>query len=489
VSTVGSTAERVEAAIVATKRLNPTLNAYLHLDLEGARAEAAEFDALEAAGVAPGPLAGMPVCIKDIVDVAGMPTTAGGADWMRHPDEDATVVARLRAAGAVVVGKGNTNEFACGIDGRNPHKGDCHNPWDPARLSGGSSSGPAAAVAAGMAAGGVGSDTSGSIRVPAALCGVVGIRPTRGLVPADGVVPLAWSLDSVGPLAADVASAALLLDVLAGRPPAPAPRPEVAGLRLGVAMSLMDLAEEPVAEAIDAAIAGLREAGAEIVDCALPHLGRATAIHRIVQASEVAAAHAPWFQRQRAQPARLPDRHGPRRGARGPAGRPAADRPTGLRGAPAAGRRGGRVERRANPPAVLVGSKLSMRLLVLTDDPSADTKLHEPLEEIAAGEELEVKVVAPIRPESTLDLVTGDLDDAKADAEERAESTAKESKEAEVVTRADATVGDADQLLALGDALAEFEADHIVLVDPDDEGLAAAARGRFGLPVTELSAG
>ncbi|HEX3736851.1 MAG TPA: amidase, partial [Solirubrobacterales bacterium] len=150
---MGPAAERVEAAIDATKRLNPTLNAYLHLDLEGARAEAAEVDALQAAGVAPGPLAGMPVCIKDIVDVAGMPTTAGGADWVRHPDEDATVVARLRAAGAVVIGKGNTNEFACGIDGRNPHKGDCRNPWDPARLSGGSSSGPAAAVAAGMAAG------------------------------------------------------------------------------------------------------------------------------------------------------------------------------------------------------------------------------------------------------------------------------------------------------------------------------------------------
>jgi len=241
----------------------------------------------------------MPVCVKDIVDVAGMPTTAGGADWVRRPEEDATVVARLRAAGAVVVGKGNTNEFACGIDGRNPHKGDCRNPWDPARLSGGSSSGPAAAIAAGMADGGIGSDTGGSIRVPAALCGVVGIRPTRGLVPTDGVVPLAWSLDAVGPLARDVTGAALLLDVLAGRPPTPAPRPEVAGLRLGSAASLTRLAEEPVADALDAATAGLREAGAEIVDRDLPDLDRAMAIHRIVQACEVAAVHAPWFERQR----------------------------------------------------------------------------------------------------------------------------------------------------------------------------------------------
>jgi aspartyl-tRNA(Asn)/glutamyl-tRNA(Gln) amidotransferase subunit A len=312
VSAVATAADRVEAAIAATERLNPSLNAYLHVDFEGARAEAAEVDAVEAArgaiadelGAPLGPdperpLAGLPVCVKDIVDVAGMPTTAGGADWVRHPDEDATVVARLRAAGAVVVGKGNTNEFACGIDGRNPHKGDCRNPWDPARLSGGSSSGPAAAVAAGMAAGAVGSDTSGSIRVPAALCGVVGIRPTRGLVPADGVVPLAWSLDAVGPLAPDVAGAALLLDVLAGRPPAPAPQPEVAGLRLGTATALMDLAEEPVADAIGAAAAGLREAGAELLDCDIPDLERATAVHRIVQAVEVAAVHAPWFERRR----------------------------------------------------------------------------------------------------------------------------------------------------------------------------------------------
>jgi hypothetical protein len=129
-----------------------------------------------------------------------------------------------------------------------------------------------------------------------------------------------------------------------------------------------------------------------------------------------------------------------------------------------------------------------MRLLILSADPSAETNLREPLEEIGDGEDLEVKVVAPIRPESTLDLVTGDIDEAKASAEERAESAAQESEAAATVSRADADVGDADQLLAIADALAEFEAEHIVLVDPDDEGLAAAARERFGLPVTELSA-
>jgi hypothetical protein len=130
-----------------------------------------------------------------------------------------------------------------------------------------------------------------------------------------------------------------------------------------------------------------------------------------------------------------------------------------------------------------------MRLLVLTDDPSAATNLREPLEEIATDEELEVKVVAPIRPESTLDLVTGAVDDARAGAEARAERAAGQSEETELVTHADSDVGDADQLLALADALAEFEAEHIVLVDPDDEALAGAARERFDLPVTELSPG
>jgi Asp-tRNA(Asn)/Glu-tRNA(Gln) amidotransferase A subunit family amidase len=305
VSGLGSVSERVEAAIEAAERSNPTINAYLHLDPEGARAAAAEQDAIDAArGVAAGadpkrPLAGMPICVKDIVDVAGMPTTAGGAGWIRHPDTDATVVARLRAAGAIVVGKGNTNEFACGIDGRNPHKGDCRNPHDPERLSGGSSSGPATAVASGMAEAAVGTDTSGSIRVPAALCGVVGIRPTRGLVPSAGVVPLAWSLDAVGPLARDVATAARVLDTMVGRE-RPAPAPRVSGMRIGLATELLDLAEEPVAEAIEATVGHLREQGAEVVDVALPDLGgRGAAIHRIIQCCEVAAVHAPWFAEQR----------------------------------------------------------------------------------------------------------------------------------------------------------------------------------------------
>ncbi len=294
VTWIDSPSEWVETALAQIERFNPNLNAYLHVDAEAARA-AVDTEPVRAAESI---TAGMPICVKDIVDVAGMPTTAGGAEWVRHPDRDATVVARLKAAGAIVVGKGNTNEFACGIDGRNPHKGDCRNPWDETRLTGGSSSGPAAAVMADMAAAAIGTDTSGSIRVPAALCGVVGIRPTRGLVPTEGVLPLSWSLDAVGPIAKDVAGAAHVLDLMTGRE-TPSPRPEVRGLRLGLATELVALCEEPVAEAIGRAVEALREEGATVVEVALPDLTRAIAIHRIVQCCEVAAAHATWFERQR----------------------------------------------------------------------------------------------------------------------------------------------------------------------------------------------
>ncbi|HEY0279184.1 MAG TPA: amidase [Solirubrobacterales bacterium] len=294
VSWMESPTEWVETVLAQIEEFDPVINSYLHVDADGARAATGS----EPVRAAPSITAGMPICVKDIVDVAGMPTTAGGAEWVRRPDRDATVVARLKAAGAIVVGKGNTNEFACGIDGRNPHKGDCRNPWDPTRLTGGSSSGPAAAVAADLAAAAIGTDTSGSIRVPAALCGVAGIRPTRGLVPADGVVPLAWSLDAVGPLAKDVAGVSYLLDLMTGRESPPA-RPEVRGMRLGLATELLAICEEPVAEAIGLAVETLREEGAEIVEVALPDLERANAIHRIVQCCEVAAAHASWFERQR----------------------------------------------------------------------------------------------------------------------------------------------------------------------------------------------
>jgi aspartyl-tRNA(Asn)/glutamyl-tRNA(Gln) amidotransferase subunit A len=288
--------EAVATALAQVERLNPELNAYLHVDADGALA-AAEGD--PEPPDAERPLAGVPICVKDVIDVAGMPTTAGAAGWSRRPSADAVAVARLRAAGAIVIGKGNTNEFAYGIDGKNPHRGDCRNPYDPGRMSGGSSAGPAVATATGMAWAGVGTDTTGSIRMPAALCGVVGIRPTRGLVPTAGVVPLAWSYDTVAPLARTVADAALLLDVLAGRLVAKPPAPDAGGLRLGLATELLALADEPVAARIRATAEGLAGGGAAVQERSVPDPSRATAVHRIVQAAEAAAAHAPWFEEQR----------------------------------------------------------------------------------------------------------------------------------------------------------------------------------------------
>ena len=209
-----SAVEAVDRALAQIER--DDLGAWLTLDPAHARRRAHEIDALRASGER-GALLGAPVAVKDIIDAAGFPTTGGGDGWVRMPETDATVVARVRAAGGVVLGKTATNEFAFGIDGTNPHHPPCRHPRDPARLPGGSSSGSTVAVATGQAAVGLGSDTSGSLRVPAALCGVLALRPTPGRVPRDGVLPLAPIYDVVGPIAATHEDLARMFAVLAGR--------------------------------------------------------------------------------------------------------------------------------------------------------------------------------------------------------------------------------------------------------------------------------
>jgi aspartyl-tRNA(Asn)/glutamyl-tRNA(Gln) amidotransferase subunit A len=291
-----SAAELVEGVLARIEARGDELGAYLYLDAHGARRQAGR--------PRDGPLAGIPLCVKDVIDVAGMPTTAGAAGWTRRPAADAPVVARLRRAGAVIVGKGHTNEFAYGIDGRNPHHGDAANPHDPARLPGGSTSGPAAATAAGLALAGVGTDTSGSLRVPASLCGVVALRPTLGALPRAGVVPLAWSYDVVGPVARSAADAALLLAVMRGEPveaEVDGGRP-LEGLRIGLAEQLVAERCEPyVAASVDRALAVLRELGAEVAPARFELLHRTGAVHRVVQMSEAASIHGPWFADQAAR--------------------------------------------------------------------------------------------------------------------------------------------------------------------------------------------
>ena len=251
---------------------------------EQAREAADAVDAAVASGRDPGPLAGVPVALKDNLCTRGIPTTCSSRileGW--RPPYDATVVSRLRQAGAVVVGKTNLDEFAMGSSTENSAFGPTRNPHDPGRVPGGSSGGSAAAVAAGFAPLALGSDTGGSIRQPAALCGVVGAKPTYGLVSRYGLVAFASSLDQIGPFARTVADAAALLEVIAGHDPAdstslaapPPPLVEVTGmgvegLRLGVVSELMDGVEPAAAAAVSAAAAALEQAGAKVGEASVP---------------------------------------------------------------------------------------------------------------------------------------------------------------------------------------------------------------------------
>jgi aspartyl-tRNA(Asn)/glutamyl-tRNA(Gln) amidotransferase subunit A len=199
------------------EKLNPALNAFITVMAESALADAQAAETEIARGQWRGPLHGIPVALKDLIDTAGVRTTAASALYKdRVPLEDAEVVRRLRQAGAVIVGKNNLHEWAYGASSLVSYFGDMHNPWDVGRITGGSSGGSAAAVVAGMAYAAIGTDTAGSIREPAALCGCVGLKPTYGRVPSRGVIALSLSLDHVGPLTATVADAAIVLQAIAG---------------------------------------------------------------------------------------------------------------------------------------------------------------------------------------------------------------------------------------------------------------------------------
>src|SRR5579859_7056417 len=202
--------QRIEAG-------NAALNAFITVMAESALEEARAAEAEILRGEWRGALHGIPVALKDLIDTAGVRTTAASALYKdRVPAQDAEVVRRLRQAGAVIVGKNNLHEFAYGGSSLVSYFGDVHNPWDGGRIAGGSSGGSAAAVVAGMACAAIGTDTAGSIREPAALCGCVGIKATYGRVPSRGVIPLSTSLDHVGPFAASVEDAALVLQAIAG---------------------------------------------------------------------------------------------------------------------------------------------------------------------------------------------------------------------------------------------------------------------------------
>jgi aspartyl-tRNA(Asn)/glutamyl-tRNA(Gln) amidotransferase subunit A len=257
------------------------LNAYITVLADEALAEAD-------AGPPDGPLRGVPLAVKDVIDVAGVRTTAASEILRdRVAERDAVVIERLRAAGAIVLGKLNLHEFAYGALSTSPHFGPVRNPWAPDRVAGGSSGGSGAAAAAGLAAGTLGTDTAGSIRIPAAFCGVTGHRPTTGLVPNEGVVPVAWSFDTVGPIARSAEDCAVLLQAIAPHLAAPA----AGAPRIGLVTSLVGQADSRVAAAAEEAA---RELSAEPVDA--PVLRHAGLIQQLMMLPEAATAHLPWLR-------------------------------------------------------------------------------------------------------------------------------------------------------------------------------------------------
>jgi len=235
------------------------------------RDEADASDRLRAAGIVPSPIAGLPISVKDLFDLAGDVTTAGSVILKDAPPatEDAPAIGRLRRAGAIIIGRTNMTEFAYSGLGLNPHYGTPRNPWDRAtgRIPGGSSSGAAISVTDGMAAAAIGTDTGGSVRIPSALCGLTGFKPTARRITRQGAYPLSHSLDSIGPLAPTVSCCAVLDGVLADQESALTCPPPLAGLRLGVPQTLVqDNIEDYVATTFAAALASLSRAGAHIKD-------------------------------------------------------------------------------------------------------------------------------------------------------------------------------------------------------------------------------
>ena len=259
--------------------------AFIKVHADSARADADHADRLRSAGVVRSSLDGLPISIKDLFDVAGQVTRAGSKILAGSPPAvaDAPAVARLRAAGAVIVGRTNMVEFAFGAVGTNPHFGTPRNPWDrkTGRVPGGSSSGAAVSVADGMAVMGLGTDTGGSVRLPAALCGIAGFKPTARRVSRDGAFPLSYTLDSIGPLANSVGCCAAYDAMLANEPDASLAEIPARGLRLLLPQSsaLEDL-DPQVAKAFDAAIAALSRAGAVIIERAVPAFNRDAAYFR-----------------------------------------------------------------------------------------------------------------------------------------------------------------------------------------------------------------
>lgn len=314
--------ELTQACLKRIERLDGKLISFItvsaELALEQARqAEQELMHSQEQANEALGTLHGVPLALKDLFETEGVRTTAGSLFYAKHvPSEDATVVRKLRAAGAVMLGKTNMHEIALGLTSVNPHYGACRNPWALDHVAGGSSGGSAAALAARFCPGALGTDTGGSIRVPAALCGVVGLKPTFGRVSLRGVIPLSWNLDHVGPMARRVRDVALLLQVIAGYDPREPNSVNIpmedysANIAKGVKGWHIALAEdeyfapteEAVQQAVNQAALVLQKCGAHVERVAFPGAHQAALANGLMVTADAAAFHA---ERLRTQPGKF----------------------------------------------------------------------------------------------------------------------------------------------------------------------------------------
>lgn len=296
-----SPVDLVEVSLKRIERWSPELNVFLTVLAENARRQAKVAEREIRRGRAKSPLHGIPVSLKDNFWTRGVRTTAGSTilgNWV--PNADSDVAKSLAEAGAILLGKTNMHEFAYGITGENPHYGSSRNPWAPERISGGSSGGSVVAVALGMCAGSAGTDTGGSIRIPSALCGIVGLKPTYGLVSTAGVVPLGTTFDHCGPIARNVTDACILLEAIAGKYPRGAARPGWRTLRktlprrfrIGVPREFyFDRIEPDVRRSVEAAAKKFEVLGARVEEVSLPRLARAVEQATIVVVAEASAYH------------------------------------------------------------------------------------------------------------------------------------------------------------------------------------------------------
>lgn len=306
-----SPVDLVQASLARIRATDAVLRAYITVFEEQALQVAKAAEIMVAAGHGLGPLHGIPIALKDNVAVRGSRTTAGSkvlGDWV--PDADATIAARLRQAGAIFIGKTNMHEFAWGGTSANPHYGAVRNPWNTAHFPAGSSGGSGVAVAARSCYGAVGTDTGGSIRLPSAINGVVGIRPTYGRVSNHGIIPLAWSMDTAGPMTRTVEDCALMFAAMAGydpKDPTTAARPcadygadlgqSLRGLRIGIVSGyFFHHLQPPVRDAVQAALASYEKLGAQLVEVEIENIHGNISAQLTIESAEPSTYHQRWLR-------------------------------------------------------------------------------------------------------------------------------------------------------------------------------------------------